>query len=49
LGKIYLVTEYIEGGELYYRIVQRGVFTEAKAAIIFRQIALAVQHMVSLH
>lgn len=45
-GKVHLVTEFIEGGELYYKIVQNGVYTEAKARRIFRQLALAIQHMV---
>jgi len=47
VGRVYLVTEFISGGELYYRIVQKGVFPEHKAARIFKQLVLAVQHMVS--
>lgn len=47
-GKVHLVTEFIEGGELYYKIVQNGVYTEPKARRIFRQLALAIQHMVSV-
>lgn len=47
LGRVHLITEYIPGGELYYKIVQNGVFSEDKGAVIFRQVALAVQHMVS--
>lgn len=43
---MHLVTEFIQGGELYYRIVQNGVFPEKKAAKIFKQVVLAVQHMV---
>jgi serine/threonine-protein kinase NIM1 len=46
LGKVHLVTELIEGGELYYKIVQNGVYTEAKARKIFKQLSLAIQHMV---
>lgn len=46
LGRVHLVTEYIQGGELYYKIVQNGVYTEAKAAKIFKQLCLAIQHMV---
>lgn len=48
LGRVHLVTEFIQGGELYYKIVQNGVYTEAKAVKIFKQLALAIQHMVSL-
>lgn len=47
LGRVHLITEFIPGGELYYKIVQNGVFSEDKAAIIFKQVAMAVQHMVS--
>lgn len=47
LGRVHLVTEYVCGGELYYRIVQNGVFTEQKATRIFKQLGLAIQHMVS--
>lgn len=46
LGRVHLVTEFVNGGELYYKIVQNGVYPEYKAAKIFKQIALAVQHMV---
>jgi serine/threonine protein kinase len=47
LGRVHLVTEFIQGGELYYKIVQNGVYTEPSAAKIFKQIALAIQHMVN--
>lgn len=46
LGRVHLVTEFIQGGELYYKIVQNGVYTESKAVKIFRQLSLAIQHMV---
>jgi serine/threonine protein kinase len=48
LGRVHLVTEFIQGGELYYKIVQNGVFPENKAAKIFKQLALAIQHMVRI-
>lgn len=48
LGRVHLVTEFIQGGELYYKIVQNGVYTENKAVTIFRQLALAIQHMVRM-
>lgn len=47
LGRVHLVTEYVCGGELYYRIVQNGVFSEQKATRIFKQLGLAIQHMVN--
>lgn len=46
LGRVHLVTEFIAGGELYYKIVQNGVYSERKAVKIFKQLALAIQHMV---
>ena len=46
LGRVHLVTEFVRGGELYYRIVHHGVFPECKAVPIFKQILLAVQYMV---
>lgn len=46
LGRVHLVTEFIQGGELYYKIVQNGVYPEHKAVKIFKQLALAIQHMV---
>lgn len=48
LGRVHLVTEFIPGGELYYKIVQNGVYSEEKAVKIFKQLALAIQHMVRL-
>lgn len=47
LGRVHLVTEFIAGGELYYKIVQNGVYSEKRAVKIFKQLALAIQHMVS--
>lgn len=45
LGKVYLVTEFIQGGELYNRINQDGPLKEINAAILFKQLCYAVQHM----
>lgn len=46
-GRVYLVTEWIQGGELYNRITEKGPLTEVYAARLFKQLLLAVQHMVS--
>lgn len=46
-GRVYLVTEWIQGGELYNRITEKGPLTELYAARLFKQLLLAVQHMVS--
>lgn len=47
LGRVHLVTEWVRGGELYHRITQGGPLAELHAAQLYRQILLAVKHMVS--
>lgn len=49
LGRVHLVTEWIQGGELYNRITQEGPLKEVYAASLFKQLLLAVQHMVIFH
>lgn len=46
LGRVHLVTEWIQGGELYNRISQDGPLKEIYAASLFKQLLMAVQHMV---
>lgn len=46
LGRVHLVTEWIQGGELYHRLSQDGPLKEVYAAMLFKQLLLAVQHMV---
>lgn len=46
LGRVHLVTEWIQGGELFNRITQDGPLKEVYAASLFKQLLLAVQHMV---
>lgn len=46
---IYLVMEYVEGGELFDYIVQRGKLAEAEARAYFQQIISAVAYCHSLH
>jgi serine/threonine protein kinase len=41
----YIVSEFIEGGELYDRILKIKVFSEAKAANLLEQIILAINYM----
>ncbi|XP_073826836.1 serine/threonine-protein kinase MARK1 [Musca autumnalis] len=48
LGRVYLVTEWIRGGELYNHITQGGPLREIHAAPLFKQLLLAVKHMHSL-
>lgn len=47
LGRVHLVTEWIRGGELYHRITQGGPLKETHAAPLYKQLLLAVKHMVS--
>jgi len=49
LGRVYLVTEWIRGGELYNHITQGGPLREIHAAPLLKQLLLAVKHMVSSH
>ena len=42
---LYIVTEFLAGGELFYRIEQLNKFTESAAAKYIRQILLAVSYL----
>lgn len=46
LGRVYLVTEWVRGGELFNHISQTGPLKEQNASILFKQLLLAVKHMV---
>uniref|UniRef100_A0A1B0FJ84 Protein kinase domain-containing protein n=1 Tax=Glossina morsitans morsitans TaxID=37546 RepID=A0A1B0FJ84_GLOMM len=48
LGRVYLVTEWIRGGELYNHITQGGPLREIHASPLFKQLLLAVKHMHTL-
>ncbi|XP_052865178.1 probable serine/threonine-protein kinase MARK-A [Anopheles cruzii] len=48
LGKIHLISEWIQGGELYNRITEVGPLKEPHAALLFQQLLLAVKHLHSL-
>lgn len=48
IEKLLLLFELIQGGELYNRINQDGPLKEVHAALLFKQLLLAVQHMVSV-
>jgi serine/threonine protein kinase len=41
----YIVTELLEGGELFDKIIEVGQFTEIKAAHIVHQVVLALNYM----
>jgi Ca2+-binding EF-hand superfamily protein/tRNA A-37 threonylcarbamoyl transferase component Bud32 len=40
-----LVMELVTGGEVFDRICEEGVYSEARAAIVLRQLGLALQHI----
>jgi len=42
---IYLVLEYVSGGELFERIIERGHYSETEAALAVRQILNALQYL----
>ncbi|XP_065079012.1 serine/threonine-protein kinase NIM1 [Ochlerotatus camptorhynchus] len=48
LGKIHLVSEWVQGGELYNRIAEVGPLEEYHAALIFYQLLMAVKYLHSL-
>lgn len=41
----YIVSEMLEGGELYERIVQLRYFSEQNAAFVVNQVLLALSYM----
>lgn len=49
LGRVHLVTEWIKGGELYLHLtsIQSRPLRERRASFLFKQVVLAVQHMVN--
>lgn len=42
---IHLVLDYVKGGELYNRILKRGAFSEARAAVLIKNILVAIEYM----
>lgn len=41
----YIVTEILEGGELFDRLISLGSFSEAKAGFLVKQVLLALSYM----
>jgi serine/threonine protein kinase len=46
---IYIVTEFIKGGELKDRIIECGVFSESRAAFIIFQVLSALKYLHGKH
>lgn len=47
-NRVYLVTEFVPGGELYTKISIEGPLKEPHAILLFRQLLSAVRYMVSV-
>lgn len=47
-NRVYLVTEFVAGGELYHKISLDGALREEQAILLFRQLLDAVKYMVSI-
>lgn len=43
-NKIYMVTEYVSGGELFEYVTEHGAFCEGDARRVFSQILQAIQY-----
>lgn len=46
-NRVYLITEFVAGGELYNKISLEGAVREEAATVLFRQLLSAVKYMVS--
>ena len=46
--KIYMVMDMLSGGELFERIVAKGSYTEAEAAVVIRSVASALSYLHSI-
>lgn len=47
-GKLYLILDYLNGGELFYHLKNSGRFSESRVRQYVAQLALAVSHLHSL-
>ena len=48
-GNLHMVSEFMDGGEVFTRIVQRGHLDEEEARGIFRQVVEGVAHLHAMH
>jgi serine/threonine protein kinase len=44
-GKLYLILDYVRGGELFYQLKQEGLFSEERVRLYSAEIILALQHL----
>lgn len=47
-GKLYLILDYLSGGELFFHLKNEGRFSENRTKFYVAQLALALQHLHSL-
>jgi p70 ribosomal S6 kinase len=47
-GKLYLILEYLSGGELFMLLEREGIFLEDAAAFYLAEISLALGHLHSV-
>jgi len=48
-GKLYIILDYINGGELFFHLKKEGRFSEERVRLYVAEIALAIQHLHSLN
>lgn len=48
-GKLYLILEYLSGGELFTYLDREGIFNEATARFYIAEVVLAIEHLHNLH
>ena len=44
-GKLYLILEYLSGGELFMHLEREGIFLEDTACFYVAEITLALEHL----
>ena len=44
-GKLYLILEYLSGGELFMHLEREGIFLEDTACFYVSEITLALEHL----
>jgi p70 ribosomal S6 kinase len=44
-GKLYLILEYLSGGELFMHLEREGIFMEDTASFYLAEIILALEHL----
>jgi len=45
ISKLYLVLDFVNGGELFYHLQQEGIFTEERAKFYAAELVVAIEHL----